>query len=472
MVLKEALTKHRKHFMANNRTMTLSFFTSIYPWLIVGCGMLFYCYNYFLRVSPSVMQDDLTQAFHITATQFGTLAAFYYYAYTPMQIPAGIIYDKFGVRFVLCAASLMAALGLSVFIAADSYLMAGLGRFMIGLGCAFAYIGTLKLASMWLAPNRFATVAGLATAIGMVSGALAQKYLAQLVEMIGYQEALRGAVFAGIALSVLIVLFIRNRPSAKNALPNVNTEVQAPMSMKQLFSALRLIFTNPQMWLIGIIGCLIYLPSSVFLDVWGIPYLKAEYQLTSTEAVNIIGYTFYGWIIAGPIIGAISDKIKRRRFPLMFSGFFAAVLLCAVFYVPNIPVSILSTIFFLIGFCCGGHSICFALGKESNPIQIAATSVAVTNMLIMAGGAIFQPVVGKLLDLHTSSLLGLNGLPAYTAADYTFALSIIPIGVALGIVLSYFLKETYCTSQASEEDEKIFRTGPASSPVLEANVSR
>lgn len=441
--------------MANTRAITFSFFSkSSYPWLIVCCGMLFYCYNYFLRVSPSVMQSELTQSFHITATQFGTLAGLYYWAYTPMQLPAGMLYDKFGVRFVLCLACLMAVAGLSIFISADSYSIAGLGRLMIGLGCAFAYIGTLKLASIWLPENRFATVAGLATAIGMVSGALAQKYLSKVVELIGYQQALHTALMAGIILSFIIAILVRNRP--KNSSDSIN-ETKAPMNIKQVSSALRIIFTNPQMWLIGIIGCLLYLPSSVFLDLWGIPYLKAVYQLSPSEAVNISNCTFYGWIISGPIIGIFSDKIKRRRMPLTFTGFFAALLLVIVFYVPGLNPSGLYTIFFMIGFCCGAHPLCFALGKESNPIQISGTAVAVTNMLIMAGGAIFQPVVGKLLDLHTSSPLGPDGLPVYTASDYTFALSIIPIGVALGIFLSFFLKETYCESQAKESDELIFK---------------
>ncbi len=439
---------------ASNRSMPFSFLKSVYPWLIVCCGMLFYCYNYFLRVSPSVMHNELTQAFHITATQFGTLAVFYYWAYTPMQIPAGMIYDKFGVRFVLCVACLMAVTGLSVFIAADNFLIAGIGRFMIGLGCAFAYIGTLKLASIWLPPNRFATVAGLATAIGMTSGALAQKYLANVVQAIGYQEALRSALIAGVVLSVVIILVVRNRPKSDGN--TTDNEMQTPMNLKQLLSALRMIFTNPQMWLIGIIGCLLYLPSSVFLDLWGIPYLKAVYGLTPEQAVTISSYTFIGWIISGPMIGWFSDKIKRRRMPLTVTGFFAAVLLCGVFYVPGINVSQLNLIFFVIGFCCGAHPLCFALGKETNPIQISGSSVAVTNMLIMMGGVIFQPVVGKLLDFHTTSPLDTNGLPVYTSSDYTFALSVIPLGVALGIFLSIFLKETFCESQAKEKDKQIF----------------
>jgi len=120
-----------------------------YPWLICGIGMLFYCFNYFLRVSPSVMQNDLMQGLHITAYQFGTLAAFYYYAYTPMQIPVGMIYDRFGAKIVQFLACLTAVLGVAIFISANSFLVAGIGRFLIGLGCAFAYIGVLKLASLW-----------------------------------------------------------------------------------------------------------------------------------------------------------------------------------------------------------------------------------------------------------------------------------------------------------------------------------
>lgn len=439
--------------LATNRSMTLSFSKTYYPWLIVCCGMLFYCYNYFLRVSPSVMQNELTQSFHITATQFGALAGFYYYAYTPMQLPAGMIYDKFGVRLVLCAACLTSVIGLSFFISANDYFSAGIGRLLIGLGCAFAYIGTLKLASIWLPSNRFATVAGLTTAIGMTSGALSQKYLAHMVTTIGYKASLETALAAGVVLSVIIIMLVRNRPKAE-----VHTNVmQAPINLAQLLSSVRIIFLNPQMWLIGIIGCLLYLPSSVFLDLWGIPYLKSVYHLSSKEAVSISGYTFYGWIISGPIIGMISDKIKRRRAPLTFTGFFAALLLCIVFYIPGgVNPTSLSMIFFMIGFCCGAHPLCFALGKESNPIQISGTSVAITNMLIMMGGVVFQPVVGKLLDFHASGAIDMNGLPIYTPSDYTFALSVVPLGVALGIFLSLFLKETYCQSQAKEADERIF----------------
>lgn len=443
--------------MTTQNQQSNSLRTLLTPWFICMIAMLFYCYNYFLRVSPSTMQGDLTHTFHITATQFGTLAAFYYYAYTPMQLPAGMIYDKFGARFVLFLACLVAVIGLSIFVAADTLGLASAGRFLIGLGTAFAYIGVLKLASVWLPANRFATVAGLTTALGMTCGALSQKYLTKIVEVIGYKEALHMSVFVGIALSLAILFIVRSRPKNDGGLGNT---MQTPINMRQLMGAMRIIFTNPQMWLIGTIGCLLYLPATVFLDLWGISYLKTVYQLTSDQAVNISSITFLGWIIGGPVIGAYSDRIKRRRTPLVVTGGLAAALLCVVFYVPGLELNHLYIMFFVTGFCCGAHPLCFALGKEHNPARISGTAVAVTNMLIMAGGAIFQPVVGKLLDLHTTSPLGANGLPTYSSSDYTFALSIIPIGVAFAIFLSTFVRETYCESQAKEKDEQLFAKQP------------
>src|SRR3990167_6134116 len=304
--------------IASNRVMTFPFFRTAYPWILCSIAMLFYCYNYLLRSSPNVMQADLSQAYHITAYQFGILTSAYYWAYTPMQIPAGMIYDKFGVRFVLSLASIISTIGASVFINADSFTMAWIGRFLIGLGCSFAYIGVLKLASIWLPANRFAMVAGLATAAGMSCGALTQKYMAHFVETVGYKQALHPSIFIGIALSIVFFLLLKDKP--KNTI-NARNEMQTPLNTKQLFQSLRIIFNNPQMWLVGAIGCLLYLPASVFLDAYSKQFLLTVYHITAKQAANASILTFIGWIVLGPLIGAYSDAIKRRCLPLTISGF-------------------------------------------------------------------------------------------------------------------------------------------------------
>lgn len=437
--------------MISNNGNTSLFSRIFQPWIICSIGMLFYCYNYFLRVSPSVMQHDLMSSLHINAYQFGTLAAFYYYAYTPMQVPVGMIYDRFGARSVQFFACLMAAIGVGVFIMADSLQAASMGRFMIGLGTAFAYIGVLKLASIWLPPNRFATVAGLTTAFGMISAIIADKYLTLFVLDVGYKNALRIALFIGVGLSVGILLFMRSRPKSPMAHQQAKP---VPMTFPQLLNALRIVLTNPQMWLIGFIGCLFYLPASVFLDLWGIPYLKAVYQLTPEQAASAVSWTFIGWIISGPSIGALSDKIKRRRAPLIVSAFMSTIFLSLIFYMPGLSLHTLYVLFFFVGIFCGAHPLCFALGKENSPNQISGTAVAVTNTLIMLGGMVFQPVVGKLLDSHAVNVVMQDGVPIYNASDYNYALVVIPMGLILAIVLSFFLKETHCESRWPEEGIK------------------
>lgn len=435
--------------MAKNRTLEISFLSTTYPWIVVLCGMSFYFFNYFLRVSPSVMQPELTQAFHINAYQFGTLAAFYYYAYTPMQIPAGLLYDKFGVRIVLSTACLFATIGLGIFIQAHTYPMACFGRFLIGMGCAFAYIGTLKLASLWLPSSRFGLIACVTTAVGMLSGVGSQKYLSRLVETLGYKGALHSVFYVGLVLCVLLYIFIRNRLKSVD-IAHLSIP-ENPMNLKQLLLALKVILTNKQMWIIGLIGCLLYLPSSVLLDLWGIPYLETVYHISSTQAATIQSYLFYGWIISGPVIGIFSDKIRKRKIIITVLGSCTALLLLTLLYVPSLSPNSIGVILFIMGFCCGAQPLCFALGKESNPIAVSGTSVAITNMLIMLGGVIFQPVVGMLLDWHTTSPLGSNGLPTYSGIDYQYALSVIPIGVIIAVILSFFLKETYGKSPVEEK---------------------
>lgn len=433
---------------SNNRSSARNFIQSWQPWLICTMGMLFYCYNYFLRVSPSVMQNDLMQNLHINASQFGMLASFYYCAYTPMQVPVGMIYDRFGARLVQFFAVLIAVSGVAVFIAADTLFAASAGRFLIGLGTAFAYIGVLKLASIWLPPNRFATIAGLTTAFGMISAIISDKYLTSFVQSMGYKNALHVALIIGVTLSAVILFFMRSTP--KNP-AHAHQPKAAPMAFKQLLHALRIVLTNPQMWLIGFIGCLFYLPASVFLDLWGIPYLEAVYQLTPEQAASAVSCTFVGWIISGPSIGAISDKIKQRRLPLIISAFMSTIFLSLIFYIPGLSLYTLYVLFFFVGIFCGAHPLCFALGKENCPNQISGTAVAVVNTLIMLGGWVFQPVVGKLLDQHSANIVIQNGVRIYSASDYNYALTVIPVGLILTIALSFFLKETNCASVVEEK---------------------
>ena len=420
----------------------LYFKRHVLPWIMFSIAVSFYGYAYFLRVSLSTMKPELMEHFHMTAAQFGHLAAFYYYVYTPMQIPVGVLIDKYGVRTSLVMACLTCALGVSVFISAEhSYTVACIGRFLMGFGSAFAYISVLKISSLWLPTRHFALAAGLTTAFAMVSAIISDFYLAKWVHVIGYNDTLYYAIVMGIILASVIFLFLRSRPRPEHA----HRPPAYRSSFPELFAGLRVIFSRPQTYYIGAIGFLLYLPASVFMDLWGIPYFQDAYHLSPEQAAHMMMMPFIGWIIGSPMAGYISDKIGLRRPPLLIASIAALFISLVIFYVPDLSHSMMTILLLLLGFFCGAHPLVFSLIRENNSNKLSGTSTATTNFMIMLGGVIFQPIVGVLLNWHWQSHATLtNGLQSYSAADYHFALSIIPIGLALAIVFTLLTKETYC----------------------------
>lgn len=431
---------HETLSQLSNRTW---FRKSILPWIMFAMGASYYCLAYFLRVSPSVMKKDLLSHFKINATSFGSLSAYYYYAYTPMQLFVGVIVDRLGPRRVLVSACLICMVGLSIFIHAETLQLAKTGRFLIGFGCAFAYITVLKIVATWLPANRFATAAGLTSAFGMSAGILSQIYLATFVEKVGYRSALSTGLVAGIILAIVLFLVVRDRPREKMIADKLAGN---QLTLGQTLRGLGRILTKSETWVIGLVGLLLYLPASAFLDLWGIPYLETAYGVTSQKAAMLISSVYFGWIIAGPLIGAYSDKIRLRCMPLLVTSIFSTIFSAMAFYIPNLPMWLLYTLLFLFGVTCGSHPLVFSLSREKNPEQISGTATATTNFFIMSGGVVFQPFMGRILDWHWSGKI-VAGIPVYTTSDYKFALAVVPIGLFISCILTLFIKETHCKIQ-------------------------
>lgn len=412
---------------------------NLLSWAIFATGIFFYCYAYLMRIYPSVMQKDLLIHFHITASSFGVLSAFYYFAYAPMQLPVGFAVDRFGARRSLILASSISTFGIFIFVSSNYLALAELGRFMIGFGCAFAYVTVLKLATIWLPKKYFATATGVATGSGMLAGVFTYNYLPRIIQYHGYKTALYLCFIIGLVLTFLIISFVRDK---KESHQQSKSDSDTQISLRKLGAYLILLAKNPQMWLIGLIGAFMYLPASVFLDAFGMPYLKDVYHLTAKQAGIGVSMTLAGWIIASPVIGVLSDLFRTRKIPILISTFLAAIIISIIFYLPGISGIILYFLLFIFGMSCAAHPLCFTLSKENNPIKISATSIAFANCLIMLGGVFFQPIVGKLLDVNWSGVLS-HGLRVYSSSDYAVALSVLPIGLIFAGLLSLGIRETF-----------------------------
>ncbi len=423
--------------------------TSLLGWFICGLGALFYAYEYLLRIAPSAMEDALRLHFNLTATGFGFLSAVYYYAYVPMQLPVGILMDRYGPRRLLTFACFMCVIGTYLFTDTTSAQVSAIGRFLVGAGSAFAFVGVLKLATMWLPENKLAMVAGLTSALGTIGAMVGDNLLVSWVNHSGWQNSMNTTAMFGILLCVVIWYGITDHPRHIFSGPESET-------LDKKFKDLRMIITNKQIWINGFYGCMVYLPTTVFAELWGIPYLRHAHHLTEAQAAFANSLLFFGFMIGAPTMGTISDTIRLRKLPMIVGASGAAILISVILYVDGLSLTQLNILIFCLGLFYSAQTIVFAVGRELSPAKAAGTAIALTNMIVMIGAMVLQPLVGRLLDWSLKYHHALD-IPQgtnihqvhwlYSAADYRLAMTIIPIGIVLAIISTFFIRETHAEAK-------------------------
>lgn len=411
----------------------------IIPWVICGIGCLFYSYQEVLNVSNSVMTNNLMLAYHINAAALGNLNAFYYYIYFIMQIPVGMLMDHYGPRRLLTIAGLSCSIGTFLFACSHYLLLAALGRFMVGFGGAFAFVGALQLATIWLPPQKFAMISGMTMASGMLGGMISDIALTSLVDHDGWRLTLFIVAAFGVLLTMAIFTLLRDGKDKATIKKSGKTGASI---IKESFGGLYNVAKRPQMWLVGLVGCLLYMPTSVYAELWGIPYLKSAYHMSSMAAGGVISMIFLGWAVGGPVMGLISDRLHQRRLLLTIGSAITAILLSVVLYVPDVPHSLVGPILFIFGFFSSVQVLVFAVARDVNCKNFVGTAIAFTNMLVMVGGVLFQPLVGVFLDLFWGGKISTSGVHLYTMIDYQYALAVLPLGLILSVFVTFFINES------------------------------
>ena len=406
-------------------------------WMMWGMAAAFYGYAFFQRVLPSVMVDQLMADFALGGALLGNLSAFYFYAYAGLQLPVGMLIDRFGPRVVLAAAAALCAVGSVLFAQAESIGPAYLGRFLIGAGSAFTWVGALTLASRWFPARRFALLTGFTVVFGMAGAISGQGPAAALLGETGWRDVLLGAGAVGIGLAALILLIVRDHPP-KSAVETTN----APVG-KGIVAGLRIVASNPQSWVHAFTSGLLSAPLLAFGALWGVPYMMQVYGVGRAEAAFSVSALLVGMAIGGPTIGWISDHIGRRRRPLIVCNIMLLGALLAMFNIPDLPIDIFRVLLFVTGLGSGCFVVCYAAVRETNARENAGTALGLVNMATIGSGAAFQPIVGLLLDFGWDGKMQ-GGARLYSPETFQNAFLVLPICVAFALLLSLFVRETWC----------------------------
>ena len=407
--------------------------------VVVG---LAYALSFFHRFAPAAISADLQQTFHASGAELGGLAATYFYVYMLMQIPTGILVDTWGPRRVVALGGVIASIGSLLFGMADSLLVASSGRVLVGLGVSVTFIALLKLNANWFHDRHFATMTGATILVGNAGSLLAAAPLAWALGFTSWRTIFVVIGIFSLLLAAMAAWLVRDGP-VQIGLPSLREldgRAAHPPHAGHWFDGLLQVIRNratwPGLWVnMGLAGSLF-----AFAGLWAVPFLRDVYGMDRTLATQHTTLLLAGFAIGAFFVGTLSDRLGRRK-PVMILGAaaYSACWLPLIFAWP-MTLTVSLSLFFVMGLCAPSFTLSWSCAKEVNPHALSGMATSVVNIGGFMGTAIMQPLVGWAIDRAHSNLVMLPN----TVKEYQSGLAILLGFSVLGLLATFFIKETYC----------------------------
>ena len=390
----------------------------------------FYAFAYFARVEPGALLDDLMKDFSLNAAEIGTIAAtIAYIPYVALQIPGGILSDKFGLRKVISLCSLLCAIGMLIFGSAQNSWQLAFGRFIIGLSASSSFLVCGKAAADLFDKSQYGLFMGIAMFLGCLGAVLGVNLSAYLAPILGWRYLTYYAAIVGIIVAILAYIFIKD-PEPTNKSSNTN-----------VLAGLKTLVCNKNVWLIGVYGFISYVPMSAIAELWGIPFIQNRFNVLLQDATICSAVVFISFGLGSIISERVAAKLKSYKKTIILFLILTLIFFAIAFYSDSINYITCLILFGLGGFFAGCNTLSFPVCYDLVPPEYAGTSTGFTNTIIMFNCIVFPPLLGKLLDVFRDGKVNSEGLPAYSISDYRHAFLFIIISLIIAIISVMFVKE-------------------------------
>jgi sugar phosphate permease len=404
-----------------------------------------YMLAFFHRMAPAVISADLMKAFNTSGAALGSLAAMYFYIYTAMQIPAGVLADTLGARVTVTAGSLVAGAGSIMFGMADTFAGVSIGRALVGLGVSVVFVGLFKSNSVWFKERNFGLISGVTVLFGNMGAIASAGPLAGVLRSYSWRTVFVALGVLTLALAAMTALFVRNRPEDLG-FPSVR-EMEGKanhLARKQhWWSDLKSVVRTSAAWPVllvdlGMVGGML-----AFVGLWAIPFLRDVHGLGRSSAALYTSCALAGFAVGSMFFGWLSDRMGRRK-PVIVGGTLIYSLACiSLSYLHWSPGPVGLALFALLGFGSGGFIATFANAKEVVAPALSGMAVGLVNTGLFFGAAVMQPLFGWAMDRSWDGRI-VNGVRVYAAGDYhsgfLFMLAFAAVAVAGGCLI----RETHC----------------------------
>ncbi|HAG42925.1 MAG TPA: MFS transporter [Clostridium sp.] len=402
---------------------------SSYRWVVWGILVAVYLIVFFHRLSVGVIVGDLEKSFGMNASQIANLGSMYFYAYTIMQIPTGVLVDYLGPKKTVVYGSLIAAIGLIIFSLSTTIILAYFSRLLVGLGVSVVFLSILKIQANWFPAKDFASMSGLTSFIGSMGGLLAQAPLLALVGLIGWRSSFASMGIITIIFAVLVILFVKNTPIEEDQ-SKVNHQKNNPsQSPQNILSQLLSVIKNPKIWSPALAFGTVNGAVMLFTGTFGVSYITSIYGVSKVIAANYISMALLASGVACLFVGKISDKLRKRKLPMVILAAIAAISWTTLVFA-NPPIWLMVILVILIGASGSIGVICWSVGKEVSDPTLSGMSMSIVNVCGFLFAAVLPVICGKFVDMNI--LAGLSSAIAYKKA---FIVPVIASIIALVVAL-------------------------------------
>ena len=406
---------------------------------VVFITSLFFFYEFGLSNIFNALEQDIATQYHLNASMMGYVSSLYFYANVIFLLPAGALVDRYSPRKLIVSAMVACSLSVLVISVSNSLLLLMISRFVMGIGGGFCMVGCIRVAANWFDTKHMGKVASGIILMGFLGGLMVQTPFAILIDHVGWREALMVIAIIGFVITFLIFFLVKNAPDEKRAHRQADLD---NLQQLGLFKSLKLALLKGQNWLCGLYASMNNLPIFMIGALWGIPYLMRVHHLNNVKAATISLMMFVGTLIGLPLIGFISDSIKMRKIPMIIGALLSIILIYFVINVHSDNFMLLATLFLLLGIVSSTQVLCYPTVIATNSPMITSTATSILSICLLTGGAIVQPLFGKLLMLHWHGQM-VHGAPEYSIASFQFAMNILPIAFIISLVASFFIRESF-----------------------------
>lgn len=407
--------------------------------ILLFFGVLFYIYQYALRSAvPSVLNEDLIRHFNTDAEGFGNLLGSFYLAYMIMQIPVGVILDRFSLKKTVVFCLMGLSLCMLCFIKTKCMGIAAISQFLLGVCCSFAFTMVLKITNQFFAREKVAFILSLLLPIGCLGPAIFGPVLSNWCKVYPWESAVTASCSMGLILAILAFFFV-NEKKLKST-EGLQYEASTGDGAESITHCAKIIMKNHKIFLYGFFSMLTLGPIMSFTDAWGLTFLKHLYNMDRTSASIATNMVYIGTIIGSPFFACGAARFRSYKKMMMFgaSGMTLIFLLIMLVKMDFALLCLALTIFGIFGSC---QLLVFPASLSIVEKNISATVSGVTNMLTMLSGVVLVPLVGGIIKF-SAELNGEVGVN-YSLPDYFNGMWALLISMLLALIITIFIKDEY-----------------------------